>query len=48
MRGLPPVVMSVAVGVAWILAGIPFVTYMAAAGITLGIAWFLVKLFGVR
>ena len=44
MRGLPAGVMSVAVGAAWLLAGLPFVTYAAAAGVTLTVAWFLVKL----
>jgi len=45
MRGLPSKVMSIAVFTAWILSGLPFVTYATAAGITLSIAWFLVKLF---
>jgi len=48
MKGLPPVVMSVAVGTAWVLAGLPFVTYAAAAGVTLTVAWFLVKAVGSR
>lgn len=48
MRGLPPVVMSIAVGIAWAAVAIPFVTYAAAAAVTLGLAWFLVKLIGVR
>lgn len=48
MKGLPPLVMSIAVGTAWAVATIPFVTYAAAAAVTLGIAWFLVKLVGVR
>lgn len=45
MKGLPPKVMSIAVGAAWILAGLPFITYAAAAGVTLAIAWFIVKKF---
>ena len=45
MKGLPPKIMSIAVFAAWILAGLPFITYAAAAGITLSMAWFFVKLF---
>ena len=44
MRGLPPVMMSAAVGLAWVATIIPGVTYVLAAGVTMSAAWFLVKL----
>jgi len=48
MRGLPPKLMSIAVGAAWILAGLPFLSYAAAAGVTLAIAWFITKKLKLR
>lgn len=45
MSGLPPKLMSIAVGTAWIMAVIPGISFAAAAGITLSIAWFIFKLF---
>jgi len=44
MRGLPGIVMSVAVSIAWLATYIPFVTYVGAAAVTMSIAWYLVKL----
>lgn len=44
MRGLNPKLMSVAVGIAWLISGLPFLTFAGVAAVTLSVAWFIKKL----
>ena len=47
-KGLPPVAMTIAVGLAWTAASVPFITYAAASAITLTVMWVIVKMLGIR